>query len=128
MGRANYCFEYLQKALQEQNQNYEVCNVVLDAWQTNKDRKAIINLFCNSADDHASWRRKSDSIYFSNLNIVKMYYHFTHIMTVAQVLQILKWAYSLVLTVLKVHSFGNGERTGNADIITIAMNIFCFRR
>lgn len=124
---ANYRFEYSPESFTGTEPEYalEVCNAVLDVWQPQADCKAIINIPVT----------------------VEMSMPHIYAMQVAYISQNLKYRDNVVLS-LHPHNdrgcgvadsemgllagadriegtlFGNGERTGNADIVTIAMNMF----
>ncbi|MBQ3972376.1 MAG: 2-isopropylmalate synthase [Selenomonadaceae bacterium] len=124
---ADYRFEYSPESFTGTEPEYalEVCNAVLDVWQPKADRKAIINIPVT----------------------VEMSMPHIYAMQVAYISQNLKYRDNVVLS-LHPHNdrgcgvadsemgilagadriegtlFGNGERTGNADIVTIAMNMF----
>ena len=125
--KANYRFEYSPESFTGTEPEYalEVCNAVLDIWKPQSDRKAIINL-------PATVQMSMPHVYASQ---------------VAYISQNLKYRDNVVLS-LHPHNdrgtgvadsemgllagadriegtlFGNGERTGNVDIITVAMNMF----
>ena len=122
-----YRFEYSPESFTGTEPEYalEVCNAVLDVWQPTADRKAIINIPVT----------------------VEMSMPHVYAMQVAYISKNLKYRDNVVLS-LHPHNdrgcgvadsemgllagadriegtlFGNGERTGNADIVTIAMNMF----
>ena len=124
---ADYRFEYSPESFTGTEPEYalEVCNAVLDVWKPTADRKAIINIPVT----------------------VEMSMPHVYAMQVAYISQNLKYRDNVVLS-LHPHNdrgcgvadsemgilagadriegtlFGNGERTGNADIVTIAMNMF----
>ena len=123
----NYRFEYSPESFTGTEPEYalEVCNAVLDVWQPKADRKPIINIPVT----------------------VEMSMPHIYAMQVAYISQNLKYRENVVLS-LHPHNdrgcgvadsemgllagadriegtlFGNGERTGNADIVTIGMNMF----
>ena len=123
----NYRFEYSPESFTGTEPEYalEVCNAVLDVWQPTADRKAIINIPVT----------------------VEMSMPHIYAMQVAYISQNLKYRDNVILS-LHPHNdrgcgvadsemgllagadriegtlFGNGERTGNADIVTIAMNMY----
>ena len=123
----NYRFEYSPESFTGTEPEYalEVCNAVLDVWQPKADRKPIINIPVT----------------------VEMSMPHIYAMQVAYISQNLKYRENVELS-LHPHNdrgcgvadsevgllagadriegtlFGNGERTGNADIVTIAMNMF----
>ena len=124
---AKYRFEYSPESFTGTEPEYalDVCNAVLDIWKPQADRKAIINL-------PATVQMSMPHVYASQ---------------VAYISQNLKYRDNVILS-LHPHNdrgtgvadsemgilagadriegtlFGNGERTGNADIVTIAMNMF----
>ena len=124
---ADYRFEYSPESFTGTEPEYalEVCNAVLDVWKPTADRKAIINIPVT----------------------VEMSMPHVYASQVAYISQNLKYRDNVVLS-LHPHNdrgcgvadsemgllagadriegtlFGNGERTGNADIVTIAMNMF----
>ena len=124
---ANYRFEYSPESFTGTEPEYalEVCNAVLDVWQPTPDHKAIINLPAT----------------------VEMSMPHVFGMQVAYINQNLKYRDGVVLS-LHPHNdrgcgvadaemgilagadrvegtlFGNGERTGNVDLVTVGMNLF----
>lgn len=124
---ANYRFEYSPESFTGTEPEYalEVCNAVLDVWKPTADRKAIINL----------------------PSTVQMSMPHVFASQIAYMSQHLKYRDNVVLSVhphndrgtgvadaemamlagtdrVEGTLFGNGERTGNADIVTIGMNMF----
>ena len=124
---ANYRFEYSPESFTGTEPEYalEVCNAVLDVWKPTPDHKAIINLPAT----------------------VEMSMPHVFGMQVAYINQNLKYRDGVVLS-LHPHNdrgcgvadtemgllagadrvegtlFGNGERTGNVDVVTVGMNMF----
>ena len=124
---ANYRFEYSPESFTGTEPEYalEVCNAVLDVWQPVIDRKPIINIPVT----------------------VEMSMPHIYAMQVAYINKYLKYRDKVILS-LHPHNdrgcgvadselgllagadriegtlFGNGERTGNVDIVTLAMNMF----
>ncbi len=122
-----YRFEYSPESFTGTEVDYalDVCNAVLDVWQPTADRKAIINL----------------------PSTVQMSMPHVYGMQIAYMNQHLKYRNNVVLS-LHPHNdrgcgvadaelgllagadrvegtlFGNGERTGNVDIVTVAMNMY----
>lgn len=122
----NWILEYSPESYSSTEPDFavEICDAVLDVWQPAEDKKAIINLpetveytmpnvyadmieyFCT----HTKWR---DQI------IVSLHTHNDRGTAVASSeLGILAGADRVEGTL-----FGNGERTGNVDIITLAINM-----
>ena len=124
---ANYRFEYSPESFTGTEPEYalEVCNAVLDVWEPVIDRRPIINIPVT----------------------VEMSMPHVYAMQVAYINKNLKYRDKVVLS-LHPHNdrgcgvadselgllagadriegtlFGNGERTGNVDIVTLAMNMF----
>ena len=124
---ASYRFEYSPESFTGTEPEYalEVCNAVLDVWQPTPDHKAIINIPVT----------------------VEMSMPHVYAMQVAYISQNLKYRDAVELS-LHPHNdrgcgvadtemgllagaervegtlFGNGERTGNVDIVTLALNMF----
>ena len=124
---ANYRFEYSPESFTGTEPEYalEVCNAVLDVWQPTPEHKAIINLPAT----------------------VEMSMPHVFGMQIAYMNQNLKYRDGVVLS-LHPHNdrgcgvadtemgllagadrvegtlFGNGERTGNVDVVTVGMNMF----
>ena len=103
----------------------EICDAVLDIWQPTEEKKAIINLpntvemaspniYADQVEyycTHTKWRRQT---------IVSIHPHNDRGTAVADCeLGIMAGADRVEGTL-----FGNGERTGNADLLTIAMNLY----
>ncbi|MBD7914037.1 2-isopropylmalate synthase [Clostridium sp. Sa3CUN1] len=103
----------------------EICEAVLDTWGATEDKKAIINLPStvemdtpNVFADQIEWMSRN----FSNRNrvILSVHPHNDRGTGVATAeLAILAGADRIEGTL-----FGNGERTGNVDIINLAYNMF----
>ena len=103
----------------------EVCNAVIDVWQPTPDNKAIINLpatvesaMPNVFADQVEWFcrnvNRRDSI------TVSIHTHNDRGCAIAAAeMALLAGADRIEGTLL-----GNGERTGNMDIVTMAMNLY----
>ncbi len=124
---APYRFEYSPESFTGTEVDYalEVCNAVLDVWQPTEDRKAIINL--PATVEMSLPHVYASQIEYMNKNlkyrenvILSLHPHNDRGCGVADAeLGLLAGADRIEGTL-----FGNGERTGNVDIITIAMNMF----
>ena len=123
----NFTFQYSPESFQGTEVDYalDVCNAVLDIWQPTADNKAIINLptTVENAMPHVF---ASQVEYFNKLLlhrenvILSLHPHNDRGSGVSDAeLGILAGADKIEGTL-----FGNGERTGNVDIITLAMNMF----
>ncbi|MDY5031381.1 MAG: 2-isopropylmalate synthase [Blautia sp.] len=123
----NFQFEYSPESFTGTEPEYalEVCNAVLDVWQPTADNKAIINL-------PVTVQHSMPHVYASQIE----YFH-----------KYMKYRENVVLS-LHPHNdrgcgvadsemgllagadriegtlFGNGERTGNVDIVTLGMNMY----
>lgn len=124
----NFTFEYSPESFPGTEVDYalEVCNAVLDVWKPVKENKAIINI-------PTTVQIAMPHVFASQIE----YFH-----------KNLKYREAVVLSVhphndrgcgvsdaefgvlagadrVEGTLFGNGERTGNVDIITVAMNMVC---
>ncbi|HEY4976827.1 MAG TPA: 2-isopropylmalate synthase [Gaiellaceae bacterium] len=120
-------FEYSPESFTGTELEYsvEVCEAVLDVWQATPERKAILNLPAtvemstpNVYADQIEW-------FSANLDgrgraIVSIHPHNDRGTAVAAGEMALMAGAERVEGTL----FGNGERTGNVDLITMAMNMF----
>ena len=123
----NFLFEYSPESFTGTEPEYalEVCNAVLDVWKPTPDQKAIINLPVTV--EHSMPHVYASQIEYmcDNLNyrenvIVSLHPHNDRGCGVADSeLGLLAGADRIEGTL-----FGNGERTGNVDIITLAMNMY----
>ncbi|MBQ9278333.1 MAG: 2-isopropylmalate synthase [Lachnospiraceae bacterium] len=123
----NYPFEYSPESFTGTEPEYalEVCNAVIDIWQPTPERKVIINL-------PATVEMSLPHVYASQIEylsenmhcrenvILSLHPHNDRGTGVADAeLGLLAGADRIEGTL-----FGNGERTGNVDIITLAMNMY----
>jgi len=124
----NFTFEYSPESFPGTEVDYavEVCNAVLDVWQPDAEHKAIINI------------PTTVQIAMPHVFACQIEYIHKH----------LKYRDNVVLSVhphndrgcgisdaefgvlagadrIEGTLFGNGERTGNVDIVTVAMNMVC---
>lgn len=122
----NYILEYSPESYSSTEPDFavEICDAVCDVWQPSSDRKVIINLpetveytlpnvYADSIEYFAMNTRWRDSIEIS------LHTHNDRGTGVAaSELGLLAGADRVEGTL-----FGNGERTGNVDIITLALNM-----
>ena len=123
----NFTFEYSPESFHETEVDYavEVCNAVLDVWQPTADNKAIINIpttvenamphtfACQLEYVHKHLKHRENVV-------LSLHPHNDRGCGVATAeLGILAGADRIEGTL-----FGNGERTGNVDIITLGMNMY----
>lgn len=123
----NYRFEYSPESFTGTEPEYalEVCNAVLDIWQPTADRKAIINL-------PATVENGMPHVYAQQIEY--MHKHLRHRENTVISLHphndrgcgVAACEMGLLAGADRIEGtlFGNGERTGNADVVTVAMNMF----
>ena len=122
-----YRFEYSPESFTGTEPEYalEVCNAVLDVWQPTADRKAIVNL--PATVENAMPHVFAQQVEYLSRNmkhrenvVLSLHPHNDRSCAVAaSEMGLLAGADRVEGTL-----FGNGERTGNADIVTIAMNLY----
>lgn len=123
----NYRFEYSPESFTGTEPEYalEVCNAVLDVWQPEADRKAIINLPVTVEHSMPHVYASQVEYMCKNLKyrenvVVSLHPHNDRGCGVADSeMGILAGADRIEGTL-----FGNGERTGNVDIVTLALNMY----
>lgn len=123
----NFRFEYSPESFTGTEPEYalEVCNAVIDIWQPTADRKVIINLPATVETSLPHIYASQVEYMSKNLHnrenvIISLHPHNDRGTGVADAeLGILAGGDRIEGTL-----FGNGERTGNCDIITLAMNMF----
>lgn len=125
--RTEWFFEYSPESFSGTEPEFavEICDRVLDVWQPTSEKKAIINLpgtvemstpniFADQVEYFCKNTKWRDHI------IVSIHPHNDRGTAVAATeLGLMAGADRVEGTL-----FGNGERTGNADIVTIAMNMY----
>ncbi len=123
----NYLFEYSPESFTGTEPEYalEVCNVVLDVWKPVPDRKAIINLPVTVEHSmphvYASQiEYMSENMKYRDSVVLSLHPHNDRGCGVADTEMGLLAGADRVEGTL----FGNGERTGNVDIVTLAMNMY----
>lgn len=123
----SYRYEYSPESFTGTEPEFalEICNAVLDVWKPTPDRKAIINLpvtvELSSPHVYADQvEYMCDNLKYRDSVVVSLHPHNDRGCAVADSeLGILAGADRIEGTL-----FGNGERTGNVDIITLAMNMY----
>ncbi len=124
---ADYRFEYSPESFTGTEPEYalEVCNAVLDVWQPTADRKAIINLPVTVQHSMPHVYASQIEYMCKNLKyrdnvVVSLHPHNDRGCGVAVAeMGLLAGADRIEGTL-----FGNGERTGNVDIVTLALNMY----
>ena len=124
---ADYSFEYSPESFTGTEMEYalEVCNAVLDVWQPTPEKKVIINL--PSTVEHSMPHVYASQIEYMSKNmkyrenvILSLHPHNDRGCGVSDAeMGILAGADRIEGTL-----FGNGERTGNVDIVTLALNMY----
>ncbi len=125
----NFMFEYSPESFHGTEVEYalEVCNAVLQVWEPCKERPAIINLpaTVETAMPHifaSQVEYMSKHLYNREHVVLSLHPHNDRGCGVCDAeLGILAGADRIEGTL-----FGNGERTGNVDIITVAMNMYSY--
>lgn len=124
---ANFRFEYSPESFTGTEPEYalEVCNAVLDVWKPTADRKAIINLpsTVQMSMPHVFASQiayMSQNLKYRDNVILSVHPHNDRGTGVADAEMAMLAGADRVEGTL----FGNGERTGNADIVTIGMNMY----
>ncbi len=120
-------FEYSPESFTGTEPEYalEVCNAVLDVWQPTADKKAIINLpvTVELAEPHVFAQQVEymhKHLKYRENVVISIHPHNDRGCGVADTeLGILAGADRVEGTL-----FGNGERTGNVDLVTVGMNMY----
>lgn len=124
----NFTFEYSPESFPGTEVDYalEVCNAVLDIWQPTPEKKAIINIpttvqiamphvfACQVEYFHKNLKNR-DSV------VISVHPHNDRGCGISDA------EFGVMAGADRVEGtlFGNGERTGNVDIVTLAMNMVC---
>lgn len=121
-------FEYSPESFSQTETEYasEVCNAVLDVWQPTEERKAIINLpstvqvamphiFAGQIEYMHKHMKYRDAV------VLSVHPHNDRGTGISDA------EFGVLAGADRVEGtlFGNGERTGNVDIVTLAMNLVC---
>ncbi|MDE7303252.1 MAG: 2-isopropylmalate synthase [Oscillospiraceae bacterium] len=123
----NFRFEYSPESFTGTEPEFalEICNAVIDIWQPTADDKVIINLPVTVAESMSHVYACQVEYMCKHLKsreniIVSLHPHNDRGCAVADSeMGLLAGADRIEGTL-----FGNGERTGNVDIVTLAMNMF----
>ncbi|MCD7774478.1 MAG: 2-isopropylmalate synthase, partial [Clostridiales bacterium] len=122
-----YRYEYSPESFTGTEPEYalDVCNAVLDVWQPSSDRKTVINLPVTVENSMPHVYASQIEYMCNHLKyrenvVVSLHPHNDRGCAVADCeMGLLAGADRIEGTL-----FGNGERTGNADIVTLAMNMY----
>ena len=124
----NFTFEYSPESFSQTEVDYalEVCNAVLDVWQPTADNKAIINLpttvqvamphvFACQVEYMHKHLKYRDNV------VISVHPHNDRGCGVSDA------EFGILAGADRVEGtlFGNGERTGNVDLVTVAVNMMC---
>lgn len=120
-------FEYSPESFTGTEMDYavEVCNAVLDVWQPTPERKAIINV-------PVTVQLSLPHVYASQIEYVSKNLKYRENVILSQHAHndrgcgVADTEMGILAGADRVEGtlFGNGERTGNVDIITVAMNMY----
>ena len=123
----NYRYEYSPESFTGTEPEFalEICNAVLDVWKPTKDRPVIINLpvtvqvsmphvYANQVE------YMNDNLKYRENVIISLHPHNDRGCAVADAEMGLLAGGDRIEGTL----FGNGERTGNVDIVTMALNMY----
>lgn len=124
---ARYRYEYSPESFTGTEPEFalEICNAVLDVWKPTPDRKAIINLpvTVELSSPHVYANQVEymcENLKYRDAVEVSLHPHNDRGCAVADSeLGLLAGADRIEGTL-----FGNGERTGNVDIVTLALNMY----
>lgn len=123
----NFSFQYSPESFPGTEVDYavDVCNAVLDVWQPKKENKAIINI-------PATVENAMPHVFATQVEYINKHLKYRDAVTLClhphndrgcgvatAELGILAGAERIEGTL-----FGNGERTGNVDIVTLALNMY----
>ena len=123
----NFTFEYSPESFTGTEPEFalEICNAVLDVWKPTPDRKVIINLPVTVEESMPHVYAQQIEYMCKNMKyrenvIVSTHPHNDRGCAVADA------EFALLAGADRVEGtlFGNGERTGNVDIVTLALNMF----
>ena len=128
MPETDFRFEYSPESFTGTEMEFalRICNEVIDIWKPTPDKKVIINLpaTVSMSMPHVYATQiqfMSDHLHDRDSVIVSLHPHNDRGTAVADAeLGLLAGGDRIEGTL-----FGNGERTGNVDIVTVAMNMFC---
>lgn len=125
---SNFSFEYSPESFTGTELDFavEICNEVIDIWEPTPDHKVIINLPGTVEMSMPHVYASQIEYMCANLHnrenlIISLHPHNDRGTAVADAeLGLLAGGDRIEGTL-----FGNGERTGNVDIVTVAMNMYC---
>ena len=124
----NFTFEYSPESFSQTEVDYalEVCNAVLDVWKPKKKNKAIINL-------PSTVQVAMPHVFASQVEYMHKHLKYRENVVLSvhphndRGCGISDAEFGILAGADRVEGtlFGNGERTGNVDIVTVALNMMC---
>lgn len=124
----NFTFEYSPESFSQTEVDYalEVCNAVLNVWQPDAEHKAIINL-------PTTVQVAMPHVFAGQVEYMHKHLNFRENVVLSvhphndRGCGISDAEFGILAGADRVEGtlFGNGERTGNVDIVTLAMNMVC---
>lgn len=125
--KGNFRFEYSPESFTGTEMEFalKICNAILDVWQPSEDNKVIINLpstvQVSMPHVYASQiEYMSENLKYREHVIISIHPHNDRGCAIAEAeMGLLAGAQRVEGTL-----FGNGERTGNVDLVTVALNMF----
>lgn len=126
--KGNFTFEYSPESFPGTEVDYavDICNAVLDIWQPDKEHKAIINIptTVQIAMPHVFACQVEyihKNLKYRDAVVLSVHPHNDRGCGISDAeFGVLAGAQRIEGTL-----FGNGERTGNVDLVTLAMNMVC---
>ena len=124
----NFTFEYSPESFSQTEVDYalEVCNAVLDVWKPTAERKAIINLpsTVQVAMPHVfacQIEYMHKNLKYRDNVVLSVHPHNDRGCGISDA------EFGILAGADRVEGtlFGNGERTGNVDLVTVALNMMC---
>ena len=124
----NFTFEYSPESFSQTEVDYalEVCNAVLDVWKPTAQRKAIINLpsTVQVAMPHVfacQIEYMHKNLKYRDNVVLSVHPHNDRGCGISDA------EFGILAGADRVEGtlFGNGERTGNVDLVTVALNMMC---
>lgn len=125
--KGNFTFEYSPESFTGTEPEFalEICNAVLDVWKPTREKKVIINLPVTVEESMPHVYAQQIEYMCKHLKyrenvLVSTHPHNDRGCAVADA------EFALLAGADRVEGtlFGNGERTGNVDIVTLALNMF----
>lgn len=125
--RGNFYFQYSPESFPGTEVDYalDICNSVLEIWQPTPDRKVIINI-------PTTVENSMPHVYGAQINYItrNLAYRDSVVLSVHphndRGSGVSDAEYAILAGAQRVEGtlFGNGERTGNVDLITVGMNMY----